>query len=93
MASSPTPRPHRIATDIGMRCFGMGLIAIGIGAGHRLTPARADDAIGFLLAMFAFLGLSFGALCTALGQHIFDEVEVSARWRSAEAADPPNRRH
>lgn len=93
MVSSTTHRPSGLVADLAVRCFGLGLIAIGIGAGHRLTPARADDALGFLLAMFAFLGLSFGALCTALGHHIFDEVEVSARWRSAEAAAPHDRSH
>ncbi|WP_404714081.1 hypothetical protein [Sphingomonas sp. MMS24-J13] len=44
------------------------------------TPTRSPDAIAFLLALLAFASLSAGSAMLVLGQHLFDQVELSQRW-------------
>lgn len=73
--------------DLGLRAGGLCLLAIaglalrGLIALH-ITSGDAD-AFAFLLALIAFLSASLGSAATVLGGHLFEEVEVSARWRRA----------
>ncbi|KQO50696.1 hypothetical protein ASF14_11490 [Sphingomonas sp. Leaf257] len=37
--------------------------------------------VGYALATAAFLFASLGSALVIMGEHLFDEVQVSARWR------------
>lgn len=50
-------------------------ISVWQGAPHGATWLE------LLLAAIAFLGASAGSVLVALGIHVFDQVEVSERWR------------
>jgi 4-amino-4-deoxy-L-arabinose transferase-like glycosyltransferase len=70
----------------GLRLAGLGLLAVSAfavihlyhlehaGPAHEGTPAE------FLVAAVAFFAASGGLALFALGIHIFDKVEISARW-------------
>lgn len=45
------------------------------------TPGTQPAAIAYLLAAIAFLGASLGTALAVLGHHVFDEIEVSDRWK------------
>lgn len=74
--------------SIGLRLAGLGLLALAafaarhlyhmahIGPVHEGTPAE------FVVAAMAFFTASSGGILLALGIHIFDKVEISARWAS-----------
>ena len=47
-------------------------------AAHRVFSPHIFD---LALAATGFLASSIGAALLALGHHVFDEVEVSERWR------------
>ena len=49
-------------------------------AGHP-SPV-SPGAMALALATIGFLGASAGTALVMLGRHLFDEVEVSARWRT-----------
>lgn len=81
------PRGNRLFTqDLTLRASGLLLLALGALAmrylfhmvhvlpGHEASPAEMG------LAMIGFMSLSAGAALISLGAHIFDEVEISARW-------------
>jgi hypothetical protein len=42
---------------------------------------RASGVAAYLLALVGFLGASAGSALALYGRHLFDEIEVSARWR------------
>lgn len=71
--------------DVGLRL--LGLLACGVGylALSRLFSMRqaAHDVslLTFSLAALGFLSASAGGALTWLGHHLFDEIEVSSRWR------------
>lgn len=44
------------------------------------APTRSADAVAFLLALLAFASLSAGSAMLVLGRHLFDQIELSARW-------------
>ncbi|WP_287977205.1 hypothetical protein [Sphingomonas sp.] len=73
--------------DLGLRAGGLCLLLIAGLAWRRLIALHiasgGADAFAFLLALIAFLSASLGSAATLLGGHLFDEVEVSARWRRA----------
>lgn len=83
MTSRKPTQSRRLATDIGIRILGVAIVGTGSGAGYGLTHWGLRGPFPFLLATIAFIGLSFGGLLAALGHHIFDQVEVSPRWRSS----------
>lgn len=87
---------HRsLKADLGLRFMGLllcglayvamsHLVALHLGtlpkSPSRAAP-RAAGAIAYGLATLGFLCGSAGCAMTTLGRHLFDEVEISARWR------------
>lgn len=71
--------------DIGLRAIGLGLCAAAYLALARLAaiaqPPQSASTLAFALAAVGFLAASVGSAMTLLGHHLFDEVEVSARWQ------------
>lgn len=73
--------------DIGLRGLGMALCALAyVAIGHLMTLRpialpRPAGVVAYGLAAGGFLGASVGTALTLLGRHLFDEVEVSARWQ------------
>lgn len=81
------PDPKRpLLQDLSLRAGGVFLLAAGVGAMNFLyqmvhTSPRHEATLAELaLAAIGFLSLSAGSILMALGRHIFDRVEVSARW-------------
>ena len=69
-----------------IRASGLALLAISAVAARSLltragTPPATQDALAYLLALIAFLCGSVGCAMAFVGVHLFDEVEVSPRWR------------
>ncbi len=71
--------------DIALRALGSGCCGIAAIAAQRLAgvshPPHAPSLLAFVLATLAFTGASAGSALLLLGAHLFDRVEVSARWR------------
>lgn len=69
---------------MGLRAAGLLLCCLSYVAFVRLvalrTPPQTADAIAYLLAAIGFMSASAGSAMLFLGNHLFDEVEVSARW-------------
>lgn len=80
--------------DLFLRLVGVMLLlisAVSLRTLARIHPAptRLDSGlIDFALAAIGFLGASTGAGLAVLGNHLFDEVEVSERWRSRRDPNP-----
>lgn len=78
--------------DLGLRALGLGFCAVAYVAIARLMalaqPLQAGSAMGFALAAIGFVGGSIGSALTMLGNHLFDEVQVSTRWQHRTARDP-----
>jgi len=74
-------------TDLGLRLFGIASCGVSCLAINTLTRLRLPDGhippdiLAFALAAAGFLCASAGAVLLFLGRHIFDEVEISPRWR------------
>lgn len=49
----------------------------------------SPGAMALALAAIGFLGASIGSALVMLGRHVFDEVEVSSRWRMRSTTTPP----
>lgn len=87
---------RRPAPDWMLRAIGLLLLLAGAlamrGLAHMAhAPARHDPSLGEMgLAAVGFLGVSAGCGLAALGAHIRDEVQVSARWRQNRLARPKN---
>lgn len=83
------------STDIGLRVAGLPLLALSWFAIDALVAARAHaagapaDAFSYGLAALGFVAGDLGAILLGLGGHIFDQVEISARW----AKHPVAQRH
>lgn len=73
--------------DLGLRLLGLVLCAIAYGSISQLIVVRAahvgedPDIFCFALAALGFLAASAGGALTCHGHHLFDEIEVPARWR------------
>jgi hypothetical protein len=71
--------------DLGLRACGLGLCAVAYLAIARLVavaqPPQSPGALAFALAAVGFLGASAGGAMALFGSHLFDEVEISARWQ------------
>lgn len=84
---------HNWKTDIGLRLCGVTSCGISYLAIHALVALRFADGhlpqgpLPFFLAAVGFLCASAGAVLLALGHHVFDEVEISARWRCKHPAE------
>lgn len=73
-----------------LRLAGLVLLAIAMLIGRRLflaaDPAARVRATAYLLALAFMISGCAGAALAALGQHLFDQVELPARWRIHTAA-------
>jgi len=78
---------RNLGQDLGLRAMGLLLLAIGalamrhLFAGAPVPHRHVASAAEMALAAIGFLGLSLGAPLLLLGAHLFDEVELSERWR------------
>lgn len=76
--------------DIGLRALGSGLCGISGAAAQRLGalsfPPHAPSLLAIMLATLAFVCASAGGALLLCGAHLFDQVEVSARWRRGGAS-------
>ncbi len=79
---------HQRKTDAVLRVCGMASCAIGFFAIRSLVALRSADnqlpngPLPLVLAAAGFACASLGAALLVLGHHIFDKVEVSARWHA-----------
>lgn len=82
---------HRsVKADLGLRVVGLilcGMAYLAIArlfALHPPAPPKSAGALAYGLATIGFLGGSVGGAMTTLGHHLFDEIEISDRWRRAD---------
>lgn len=74
--------------DIALRAAGLLLCVVAyLATSHliALQPPLPDQTVGaesFILAAIGFLSASAGSAMLCLGHHLFDRVEISARWGS-----------
>ena len=79
---------HSRVRDLAIRVAGLSLLPLGalaIATLYRSAhsgPVHDATTLEFAEAASGFLCLSLGSLLLTLGSHIFDQVEVSARWAS-----------
>lgn len=72
--------------DIALRAVGVLLCVVAYLATTHLIALQAplpDQTVGaesFVLAIIGFLCASGGSAMLCLGHHLFDQVEISARW-------------
>lgn len=80
-------RRSRMA-DVELRAIGLLLCAVAYLAISRLMalqphlPKQSVDTECFVLAAVGFLSATAGSAMAWLGTHLFDQVEISARWGS-----------
>lgn len=83
-----------------LRLAGVALLALAWIAAralrqHALAGPVTTDPAAYLLALIAFIGVSAGLALGAMGVHLFDQVEIAARWRRPEvrsiSPEPPPR--
>ena len=91
---------NKRTTDVSVRaggalsCAAAYLAISALAHLHVAAPRAQPGAIAYVLAAIGFLCTSFGTALIVLGHHIFDQVEVSARWQHRAAASaPPPRLH
>jgi hypothetical protein len=74
---------HRLLRGLSIRAFGLAILGLSWACGHTLWLLQGEKAPGvgaFLLALASFLTASIGSAMLIVGPHLFDKVEVSARW-------------
>lgn len=68
-----------------LRLAGLVLLALAAGIGHHIFAAADPTAkryvMSYILALIFIVSLSAGAALAALGRHLFDQVDLPARWR------------
>lgn len=84
------------ARDGGIRAAGALLLLFGWVLLRWLfkvasPPSHDATMLQYAAAGCGFICLSLGGVFLALGDHIFDEVEVSARWANRPRLDDPRR--
>ncbi len=71
--------------DIVLRASGLLLCWVSYTAISRLitmhVPPQKAGVLAYGIAAVGFMAASAGSALTLLGHHLFDEIEVSARWR------------
>lgn len=77
---------HRsLRADLGLRAMGLLLCCISYAALVRLAAAHArlmpPDAVTLSLTATGFVAASAGGALLVHGKHLFDPVQISARWR------------
>ena len=82
--------------DIVLRATGLLLCWVSYTAILRLfamhVPPQKAGVLAYGIAAVGFMAASAGSALTILGHHLFDEIEVSARWRGRPDLDvfPPS---
>jgi len=74
---------HHLLRGLSIRVLGLAVLGLSWTCGHALWllhGERSPGAAAFLLALATFLSASTGAAMLIIGSHLFDKVEVSARW-------------
>lgn len=85
---------HDWKTDIELRLCGAASCGVSylairsLMALHLSESQMSQSALPFFLAGIGFLCASAGAAVLVLGHHIFDQVEISERWRTKPSAKP-----
>lgn len=85
---------HDWKTDIGLRLCGVTSCGLSCLSVYSLIAVQLADgqlsqgALPFFLAAAGFLCASAGAVLLSFGHHIFDQVEISPRWRTKPPARP-----
>jgi hypothetical protein len=68
-----------------LRLTGLTLLALAEKVGGHIfaaaDPGARSRALPYLLALVWMVSLCAGAVLAALGRHLFDQVELPARWR------------
>ena len=68
-----------------LRLAGLVLLMLAMGLGRHIfaaaDPAARLRAASYLLALIWISSLCAGAALAVLGRHLFDQVELPARWR------------
>lgn len=76
--------------DPALRLTGVLLMGVAMLVGRRLFGAPCPQArvtpLCYLLALIGMASASAGAALAVLGHHLFDRVELSARWRVHQAS-------
>lgn len=80
---------HRMRRgDFGLRGLGLGALAVSYGSISHLIELHAahpvhwkPGLVAYVLTTVGFLCGSAGTALTLLGGHLFDEIQVSERWR------------
>ncbi len=79
--------------DAVLRLTGLALLGFAIMVARHLfaapDPQGKVTATAYLLALIGMVSACAGAAMAVLGRHLFDEVELSARWTIHQ---PPRRR-
>jgi len=79
--------------DASLRVAGLALLCVAVLVARRLfatpDPQGKVTASAYLLALIGMASACAGAALAVLGRHLFDEVELSARWT---IHTPPRRR-
>ena len=69
---------------LALRLLGVGLCVLAWRAIAYLMAMAGQGGraglVGYVLATAAFLFASLGSALAIMGEHLFDEVQVSARW-------------
>ena len=85
---------HHLLRGLSIRVVGLAVLGLSRTSGHALWllhGGRSPGVAAFLLALATFLCASIGSAMLIVGPHLFDKVEVSARWaRLAVDRDPDN---
>lgn len=70
--------------DPALRLAGLALLCVALLVARHLfavpDPQGKVTASAYLLALIGMASACAGAALTVLGRHLFDEVELSARW-------------
>ena len=68
-----------------LRLAGLALLALAVEAGRHIfvaaDPTAKLRALPYLMGLIWIASLSAGAALAVLGPHLFDQVELPARWR------------
>ena len=76
---------ERKYAGLALRLAGLALFALAAEIGRHIFVAADPTAklrvLPYLLALIWIASLSAGTALTVLGRHLFDQVELPARWR------------
>jgi len=75
---------NRTHADLVLRSAGILLLCLAVLIGRRLFAVpdvgAKYDPVAYLLALIGVSSASAGAALAMLGRHLFDQVELPARW-------------